>query len=118
MGSQILLSPCAWAVDGGHDNQKQPYGDLWKRSYTTLARLYDMPVVGVSSVGRIDAGAWKGRKCIGCSLAVGSGGEILAQGPYGENAESLIVVEVQMSHRSAKGTAIAELLRSKGYTGP
>ena len=38
MGVGILLSPCAWAVDADHDNTKEPYGGLWKSSYTTLAK--------------------------------------------------------------------------------
>jgi predicted amidohydrolase len=118
MGVQILLSPSAWAVDAEHDNVVDPYGDIWKEAYTTLARFYDITVVGVSNVGWINAGAWKGRKCIGCSLAVGPGGEILAEGPYGESAESLIVVQVEMVPRDVTGTAIAEMLKSKGYEGP
>jgi predicted amidohydrolase len=87
MGAQLLLSPSAWAVEADHDNSREPYGDLWRQSYRELARLYDLTVIGVSSVGRLAAGPWKGRKVIGCSLAVGPGGEILAEGPYGEDAE-------------------------------
>ena len=70
-GAQVLLSPSAWAVTADHDPADEPYGGLWKESYTTLAKLYEMPVVGVSNVGRLTARPWKGRKCIGCSLAVG-----------------------------------------------
>jgi len=118
MGGQILLSPSSWAVDAEHDNQKEPYGDVWKKSYTTLAKLYDITVLGVSNVGWINAGVWKGRKCIGCSLAVGPGGNVLAQASYGESAESLVVVQVEIIQRNITGTAIAEMLRSKGYEGP
>jgi predicted amidohydrolase len=56
-----------------------------------------MAVVGVSNVGRLTDGPWKGRKCIGCSLAVGGDGKVLAQGPYGEAAEDLTVVTVMRS---------------------
>jgi len=87
-GCRLLLSPCAWAVDADHDNERDPYGALWLGSYTTLAERHGMTVVGVSSVGWLTAGPWQGRKCIGCSLAVGPGG-VLARGPYGEAAESL-----------------------------
>ena len=117
MGCQLLLSPCAWAVDADHDNLKEPYGDLWRGSYTTLAKLYDLTIIGVSNVGCLTAGPWQWRKCIGCSLAVGPGGTILAEGPYGEAAESLIVVEVQPKPRSVTGTDIAEMLRNRGYAG-
>jgi predicted amidohydrolase len=92
MGAEILLSPCAWAVDADHDNRLDPYGDLWSDAYGTLARECGMAVVGVSNVGRIEGGPWKGRKCIGCSLAVGAGGETIEQGPYGDGAEALLTV--------------------------
>jgi hypothetical protein len=72
-----------------------------------------MTVVGVSNVGWLTAGPWKGRKCIGCSLAVGPGGEILARGPYGDTAEDLIVVEVAPRPPIARGTAFAEALRAR-----
>ncbi|MFH1266632.1 MAG: carbon-nitrogen hydrolase family protein [Planctomycetota bacterium] len=118
MGAQVLLSPSAWAVEADHDPVVQPYGELWKGAYTTLAELYQMPVVGVSNVGRITDGPWKGRKCIGCSLAVGAGGKILAEGPYGHSAEALLAVEIELHSPGVTGTAIAEMLRRKGYQGP
>ncbi len=117
MGAQILLSPCAWAVEAEHDNTKEPYGGLWRDSYSTLAKLYDMTVVGVSNVGWINAGPWKGRKCIGCSLAIGPTGQIIAQGQYGESAECLVTISVKLAPRRLAGTAIAKMLRSKGYQG-
>lgn len=92
MGAEFLLSPSAWAVEADHDNVQDPYGGLWRDSFGTLARRNHMTVVGVSNVGRIEGGAWDGFKCIGCSLAVGPGGTILAEGPYGETAEALIIV--------------------------
>jgi predicted amidohydrolase len=114
MGAHILLSPCAWAVEANHDNTRTPYGDLWRNSYTKLAGLYEMPVVGVSNVGWLTAGPWKGRKCIGCSVAVGPEGEILSQGPYGEQAEALIPVCLTLRDRPAPGTAFADWLRARG----
>ena len=117
MGAEILLSPSAWAVEAEHNNEKDPYGSMWKESYTKLAKLYDMTVVGVSNVGWIEAGVWKGRKCIGYSLAVGPGGKILAQGPYGVDAEKLIEVSVETIPRKVTGTAIAEMLKDKDNAG-
>jgi predicted amidohydrolase len=104
MGAEILLSPSAWAVEAEHDNAKDPYGGLWKESFRTLARLYDITVVGVSNVGWIEGGAWDGHKCIGCSLAVGPGGTILAEGPYGESAETLIIVPIEIIPRRSMST--------------
>jgi predicted amidohydrolase len=94
MGATVLLSPCAWAVDAGHDNFREPYGGLWIGAYTALAKKHRIAVVGVSNVGWLTAGPWAGRKCIGCSLAVGPDGEILGQAPYGESAEATVVVEI------------------------
>ena len=102
MGAQILLSPCAWAVDANYDNEEEPYGKMWNESYIKLCKLYEMSVVGVSNVGWIDSGVWKGRKCIGCSLAVGPDGEILAEGPYGVEAEELIEVPIEIVTKEQK----------------
>jgi predicted amidohydrolase len=118
MGAQIILSPSAWAVDADHDNAREPYGDLWRRSYGELARLYDLYVIGVSNVGWLTAGPWQGRKAIGCSLAMGPGGTILAEGPYGHDAEALVVVEVEPRPPIAKGTGFSDALRARGYSGP
>lgn len=92
MGCELLLSPCAWAVDADHDNASEPYGSLWLGSYGEIARFSGMTVVGVSNVGWLTAGPWAGRKCIGCSLAVGPAG-VLCQAPYGVDAEALVEAE-------------------------
>ncbi len=96
MGAQMLLSPCAWAVEAKHDNRRDPYGALWRGSYSALARRFGLPVVGVSNVGPVAAGPWAGRKCIGCSLAMTGEGKIAAEGPYGERAEALVAVEMPL----------------------
>ena len=93
------------------------YGTLWLDSYTVLARLYDVTVVGVSNVGPMTGGPWAGRTCIGCSLAVGADG-VLAQGPYGEQAEAVVPVEVTTRPPVARGTGFADALDARGYRGP
>jgi predicted amidohydrolase len=118
MGAQLILSPCAWAVEADYDNQARPYGALWREAYTQLARLYDLTVVGTSNVGPMEAGPWAGRQCIGCSLVVGPGGEILAQGPYGPLAETLVVVRTHLRPPIAAGTDLAPALQKRGYEGP
>jgi predicted amidohydrolase len=97
--AEIILSPAAWAVPPDHDNQKEPYGALWKKSYSSLAEKFGIPVIGVSNVGKIEGGPWNGWNCIGCSLAVGADGQILAQGPYGVAAEALLFVDVDLKKR-------------------
>ena len=104
MGAQILLSPCAWAVPADHDNDRDPYGGLWRGAYGELARSHELPVVGVSNVGWLREGPWKGRKCIGCSLAVDGGGVPAAEGPYGEGAERLIVAEIHLPRPTSETT--------------
>src|SRR4051812_9803213 len=118
MGARLILSPSAWAVDADHDNESEPYGQLWLDSYTELARLYDLTVIGVSNVGRLTAGPWAGRKVIGCSLAVGPGGAVLARGPYGAHTEALVVLEVEPRPPIGRGTGFAEALEARGYRGP
>jgi predicted amidohydrolase len=117
MGAQIIVSPSAWAVPADHDQAREPYGRLWRESYGKLAKLYDLTIVGVSNVGPIDAGPWRGRKCIGCSLAMGPGGEILAQGPYGEDAAALVRVAIRPRPPIGRGTQISEVLESRGSSG-
>jgi predicted amidohydrolase len=118
MGAQIILAPSAWAVDATHDNTMQPYGTIWCDAYQELSRLYDVTVIGVSNVGWLTGGPWRGKKVIGCSLAVGPGGNVLAHGPYGDAAEMLIQVDVDPRPARAIGTRIADALRARGYTGP
>jgi hypothetical protein len=71
-------------------------------------------VIGVSNTGPLTDGPWKGRKCIGCSLAVGPGGEVLMRGPYGDDAEALLTVEVEPRNPISCGTGFADALRERG----
>jgi predicted amidohydrolase len=117
MGAQVILSPSAWAVPADHDNERDPYGGDWLPSYTELAKLYEVTVLGVSNVGTMTGGPWRGRPCIGCSLAVGPGGDVLARGTYGVDAEELVVVEVDPRPPVAEGTDLLATLRERGYSG-
>jgi predicted amidohydrolase len=103
MGVQVILSPCAWAVPADHDNQREPYGGLWLDNYGPVARDYRLWIAGVSNVGRLEAGPWAGRHCVGCSLLVGPDGEPVARGPYGVEAESLILADIVPAPRPARG---------------
>lgn len=96
MGAQIILSPCAWAVPADHDNAREPYGGLWMENYGAVCREHGMVIAGCSNVGTITAGPWSGRPCIGCSLVIGGDGEALVRGPYGSDAEELILLDVPL----------------------
>ncbi len=93
MGAQLILSPCAWAVPNDHNNESDPYGQLWRDSYGPVCTEFGCSIIGVSNVGRIGGGEWKDRPCIGSSLAVGLDGEDILQAPYGDDAECILYVE-------------------------
>jgi predicted amidohydrolase len=103
MGADIILSPCAWAVPDDHDNAKEPYGQLWLDNYCPVARDFRLWIAGVSNVGWLADGPWKGRKCIGCSLGVGPDGEKVLQGPYGSESDTILYVDVELRPRPARG---------------
>jgi predicted amidohydrolase len=103
LGADVIVSPCAWAVDADHDNLKEPYGDLWRESYKHVAKEFTVWIAGVSNVGPLSAGPWAGRKCIGCSLVIGPDGSEVMQGPYGEDAETILYVDVEPVKRPARG---------------
>ncbi len=103
LGADIILSPAAWAVPADHNNALQPYGALWRDCYGPVARDFRLWIAGVSNVGPITAGPWKGRSCIGCSLLVGPDGRQVLMGPYGEDAEALLRAELNLVSRPARG---------------
>ncbi len=118
MGAQIIFSPSAWAVPPDFDAEATPYGDLWIDAYSELARLYDLNVIGVSCVGPITAGPWKGHHCIGASIAMGPDGQTLARAPFGKDQVALVPVSVQLKPPIGRGTTFAEALQRRGYQGP
>ena len=93
-GARLVLSPCAWAVPDDHDNEADPYGQLWIDSYKPVAREHGLWIAGVSNVGKIRSGEWAGRHCIGSSMLVNPDGEVLARAPYGRDAEALVLTEI------------------------
>jgi len=110
-----MLSPSAWAVTADHDHARQPYGPLREGAFTRLAAAYQLTIAAASNVGWIAQGPWRGYKCIGCSLAIGPGGRILARGPYGEAAEELVAFETQLVSRAVRGAPISRWLEQRGF---
>jgi predicted amidohydrolase len=105
MGADVILSPSAWAVPADHDNVATPYGRVWHDCYEPVAKESGLWIAGVSNVGPITAGPWAGRKCIGCSLVIGPGGRTVLRGPYGEDAEAVLFVDVTPHRRSTRGSS-------------
>lgn len=112
MGADIILSPCSWAVEP--DCRAAYYGRNWYDAYGRIAGLYGVPVIGVSNVGPVTAGVWKGWSCIGNSIAIFSDGVSGVTLPYGEQAETLRVIDVEPGCGKLRGTALAaEIARKK-----
>ena len=90
MGADVILSPSSWAVKPDHDNEKEPYGTLWKKSYKPVAKDFLVWIAGCSNVGYMNAGPWKGWKGIGCSLVINPQGKVDMFGPYGSEADTVL----------------------------
>ena len=114
MGAQVILSPSSWTVDYAIDETHDPYKEKWIKPYSILAGLYDLVIIGATSVGYIVGGPYEGKKMIGCSLAVDKTG-IVAQGKFNEFAGDLVVADVSIPKREEKGTLIGEKLKKRGY---
>ena len=108
MGAQMILSPCAWAVLPDRDPVKEPYGNEWHVPYSHLSGIYHIPVIGVSNVGQVTEGSWKGWKAIGNSIAYGRDGKLLKVLPFGEMAECVEVLSVEIGDTGICGTQLAE----------
>lgn len=92
MGAQIILSPSAWAVsDRNLYSTRNPYGEIWRENYQPVTEEFQLWIAGVSNVGAIPRGPWRGRYAIGASLLYGPGGKEILQGPYGDEAETILV---------------------------
>jgi predicted amidohydrolase len=94
MNADIILSPGTWAVAADHDNDEDPYGQIWRENYIPVARDFSLWIAGVSNVGWLSAGPWKGKKCIGCSLVIDPTGREVVCGPYGPGAETIIYLDI------------------------
>lgn len=104
MGAAVILSPCAWAVPPGHDNLREPYGNLWRSCYGTVARDFGIWIAGTSSVGGIASGPWAGHRCIGNSLVVGPHGTPVLEAPYGDDADVVRLVRIEGDYSTPKVT--------------
>ena len=92
MGAEIILSPCAWAVQPEFDQLANPYGQIWLDSYAPVCSESNLWIAGCSNVGPIEAGPWKGHRCIGNSLVMGPGGKPTLTGPYNESSALVLHV--------------------------
>jgi predicted amidohydrolase len=68
MGANLILSPCAWAVDAGAEKTNLSW---IRETYRQRIGDRDVVIVAANSVGRLTSGPWKGRILQGNSLAMG-----------------------------------------------
>lgn len=113
MGADVILSPCSWAVPADHDNEKEPYGDLWKGAYGPIAKDFSMWIAGCSNVGWMSDGPWKDWKGIGCSLLMNPDGAAVLFGPYGEDADVILYADITPLPRPAQGTEWGRVWQKK-----
>ena len=104
MGADVILSPSSWAVKAEHDNEREPYGGMWKDAYKPVAKDFRIWIASCSNVGRMTGGPWKGWKGIGCSMVIGPGGQEVLNAPYGENADTILYVDIKPEPRPGQGT--------------
>ena len=104
MGADVILSPSSWAVEADHDNEKEPYGGMWKDAYKPVARDFRVWIASCSNVGWMTGGPWQGWKGIGCSMVIGPGGTDVLHAPYGEEADTILYVQVTPEERPGQGT--------------
>ena len=114
MGAEFILSPSSWTVDYSVTEEHDPYREKWVKPYSILAQLYNVAVVGTTSVGYIVGGPYEGKKSVGCSLAVDATG-IRAQGTFNEFAGQLVVADLPRPVRPEQGTQIGRMLAQKGF---
>ena len=114
MGADFILAPSSWTVDYSITEEHDPYKEKWLRPFSILAKLYNVVMVGTTSVGYIVGGPYEGKKSVGCSLAVDAQG-VQAQGAFNEFAGQLVVADLARPNRPEKGTDISLMLQRKGF---
>jgi predicted amidohydrolase len=100
MGTQVILSPSAWACDPGREREN---AEAIKERYAARTRESGVFLVGADSVGRVTQGPWKGRVLHGSSIVYGPGGDLVAEAKTSE--EDLLLVEVHPPLAGAVETA-------------
>ena len=104
MGADVILSPSSWAVQADHDNEKKPYGGLWRNAYKPVAKDFRIWIASSSNVGWMTGGPWKGWKGIGCSMVIGPDGQEVLNAPYGADADTILYVDIKPEPRPGQGT--------------
>jgi predicted amidohydrolase len=113
MGADVILSPSSWAVEADHDKLQEPYGGMWRDAYKPVAEDFRVWIASCSNVGWMTGGPWKGWKGIGCSMVIGPGGTEVLNAPYGEDADTILYVDIVPESRPGQGTTWHRYWNSK-----
>ncbi|NQU88377.1 MAG: carbon-nitrogen hydrolase family protein [Mariniphaga sp.] len=105
LGADLILLPSSWAVEADHDNNKNPYGGLWRNAFMPVCKEFNLNIAAVSNVGDIIDGPWKGWYCIGNSIFMSNNAENTSVLPYGKNADTIHYQDVVLMERPARGTS-------------
>ncbi len=114
MGAQLILSPSSWTVDYSVNEDVNPYEDKWIKPYKFISNLYEIAIVGVTSVGYIVGGPYEGKKSVGCSL-VAQNGKLIGTSRFNEFCGELNTVNLKLPDKKYKGTQFGKMLLSKNY---
>lgn len=104
MGADVILSPSSWAVPEDHNNEKDPYGGMWRNAYNPISKDFRVWIASCSNVGWMTGGPWKDWKGIGCSMVFNPDGQQVLQAPYGEDADTIMYVDIKAEPRPGQGT--------------
>ncbi|MBN1345237.1 MAG: carbon-nitrogen hydrolase family protein [Phycisphaerae bacterium] len=103
MGASIVLAPCAWACEPGHEAEQlqRVQGCLARHAGST-----GLSIVCVNGVGECDdATASSTVRRYGASLAYGPDGQALLVGPL--NEEALLAVDLSSQAETSGGTRVS-----------
>jgi predicted amidohydrolase len=104
LGAGLILLPSSWAVPPGYDNNKEPYGGMWKDAFQSVCKEFNLNIAAVSNVGKIVDGPWKDWDCIGNSMLVENGGENIFVLPHGSYADTMVYKQIEIAERPGQGT--------------
>ncbi len=97
LGTDVILSPSAWAVPPTHDNTVNPYGSLWVDAYRKGLGSSKSWIVATSNVGVMTDSVWTGFPCIGNSIAIGPAASDLIVSPFGQSAVHIELIEIRQT---------------------
>lgn len=114
MGAVCILSPSSWTVDHHITEKDDPYSNKWKKSFSFLAKTFQIPIVSTTGVGYIVGGPYEGKKMIGCSLVALPDGSF-QEAVCNEFAGNLLSIDIPLDKTvTYKGTQVGKRLKELG----